>query len=190
MNGRSVSTKFSGGAARTSRAVALIVALGLFAAQAAGQTVTGSSFNVNSRDVAAVGLVPGQTLRITVFNPGETAQSGESKPIQIKVGLLNNRGELLYETAEADIPAGGFHSFDIRREDITAAGEPRTGRLQVRVELVIEVARGRDEGGDTSRGQTTVVQGTLELIDNDSGKTAIGLLLPAIQKVREAAARN
>lgn len=112
--------------------------------------------------------------------------------IKVAAPVYAASGDLLAQTAEVEIAEGGFHSFDINRDDIALAGEPRTGRLQVRVEVVVRAAPARGEAEGAEGGAKSRVGGGkdyLELIDNDSGKTTAALLLPAIQAAREAARR-
>lgn len=194
MNGRNIKTKLLKRGERTHSAAAVVAAL-LFLVAAAvgaqGQTVTGSSFRVNSQN-AVVGLVPGQTLRVSVPGLEQPEEDSADGPQRVKLvaraKVFDGRGGVIYQTPEADIPAGGFHSFDINRADIAVAGEPRTGRLQVRVEIVISAAPARDEAGGTRARVDKLPRATLELVDNDSGKTT-AMLLPAVQAAREAARR-
>ena len=157
-------------------AVALVLSHAGVAARAqAGSSATAVIFHFSA------GAVPGQTMRVSVSNP--VRPGGGS--VQGHVKAFSGSGVLIYQTAEADIPVGGFHSFDINRGDLP--GDP-TRRLQVRFEIVVKatLARGYGEGAGATGDELAPT--TVELIDNDSGKTT-AMLLPAVQKVREAAAR-
>jgi hypothetical protein len=193
MNGQTVRTKSLKGGARTHRAAAVVAALLFLVSTTAGAQGLTKAGTGTLRLNATVGLVPGQTLRVNVPSPdsaGDINGDGRADIITAAVTLFDATGGMIYQTPEAVIPAGGFHSFDIKRADLTAAGEPRTGRLEVRVELVLRAARARGEAEGAQGNLNKVGQGVLQLIDNDSGKTTVALLLPAVQKVREAAARN
>ena len=126
------------------------------------------------QDLGAVGLVPGQTLSITMSNPEDSGGS-----FQGHVKILDAGGRLVFETPEAEIAPGEFHSFEIDRADIALPGDPRTGRFQAAITTIRQPSA-------RSRARIDKVPTTIELIDNATGKTT-AMLLPAIQKVREAA---
>src|SRR5688572_26436960 len=84
------------------------------------------------QDMVAVGFVPGQTLRVSVFNGDDESDRGGSS-VGGHVKVFNGSNVLLAQTAPVDIAPGEFHSFDIDRASISQAGELRTGRLQVRI---------------------------------------------------------
>ena len=131
------------------------------------------------QDMVTVGLVPGQTLSITLSNPEDSGA-----PVSGHVRVFDSRGGLVFETPEAEIAPGEFHSFEIDRADIALPGDPRTGRFEVaaRITTIRQVNLAR------SKARIDKLPTTIELIDNATGKTT-AMLLPAIQKVREAAAR-
>ena len=130
-----------------------------------------------------VGIVPGQTLRISVFNPLEPAPPGDNGrkyKILFALTILDAHGQVIAHTDEVTLDPKEFHSFDFKRADLPLSGEPGTGRLQVRSEI-----RRRFFAGIASRISQGEFPGALELIDNSSGKTM--LLLPAVQASRSAA---
>ena len=135
------------------------------------------------QDMVSVGLVPGQTLRITVLNPED---SGGSFSGHVKI--LDSGRTLLFQTPDAVIAPGEFHSFDVDRADILLPGEIRTGRYQVHARLTGLRRASVAEPGERSKARIDRLPSTIELIDNATGMTT-AMLLPAIQKVREAAAR-
>lgn len=132
----------------------------------------------------AIGLTPEQKLRVTAYNDGVHLVAGdrasEGGDVGITVGaggviqghvkVLNAQGDVLFQTDRVRILPGEFHSFDIARNDLPLAGEPRTGRLQVRVKLIIEVLSAAALGQAEER-ETVKVASTFELIDKRSGKT-------------------
>jgi hypothetical protein len=129
------------------------------------------------QDMVVVGLVPGQTLSITLSNPEDSGA-----PVSGHVKILDAGRGLVFETPEVEIAPGEFHSFQIDRANIALPGDPRTGRFQVAARLTtirqVNLAR--------SRARIDKLPSTIELIDNATGKTT-AMLLPAVQKVREAA---
>lgn len=185
MNGQTITAKLLKGVARARRQAAAVIAALLFLV---GTTAGAQALTKAGTGTPILGLTPGQTMRVTVFNPGGPGRGGESATTA-HVKVFDGRGGLLHQTPEADVPPGGFHSFDIDRAGIPAAGEPRTGRLQVRVEIVISAPAEGGANGNTYTGGTVIIEGALELINNDTGETAVALLLPAIQAAREAARR-
>ena len=114
------------------------------------------------QDLVAVGLVPGQTLSITLSNP---EGSGVSFRGHVKI-LDGNRG-LVFETPEAEIAPGEFHSFEINRSDISSPGDPRTGRFQA-AGRILGVKRATVERAQARIDKLPL---SIEIVDNDSGKT-------------------
>jgi len=111
-----------------------------------------------------VGVIDGQTLRVSAVRPGETAaQQRQVSRVLARVSLYDKDGALLARTLEGFIGPGGLRSFDIDRADIPARGEPGTNRLQVRAVLELLGNRSEDPQIVTS----------LELVDNDTGVTAV-----------------
>jgi hypothetical protein len=77
-----------------------------------------------------LGLARGEMLRFTAFNPGSPDEGGE--PIRMQMKLYDAHGSVIAESAEVVIPPGEFRFVDFNRDDLPLAGEPGTGRLQVR----------------------------------------------------------
>jgi hypothetical protein len=130
-----------------------------------------------------LGIVPGQTLRISVLNPLAPAPPGEDGrkyKMLVAVTILDARGQAIAHSDEITLNPGEFHSFDFKRTDLPLTGESGTGRLQVRSEI-----RRRFFPGIASRIPQGEFPGAVELIDSSSGKTM--LLLPAVQAARDAA---
>ena len=83
-----------------------------------------------------IGFVPGQTLRITVAHVSTESRQDQNPPdVRVGVWLLDARGRVIAQSDEIAIPPGEFRSFDFNRDSIPLAGEPGTGRLQVRGEI-------------------------------------------------------
>jgi hypothetical protein len=130
----------------------------------------GESFRIVANDTV-MGLVPGQTLRMTVFNPSLVGAGGHVK-------VFSGTGQILLSAQNTYIGAGEFRSFDINYTDLEQMeGEPGTGRRQIRTDLTISFS-GLES--DARR-----FHPSFELFDTARGTTIlIGMLLPAVQKVR------
>jgi hypothetical protein len=129
---------------------------------------------------AMMGIVPGQTLRITLLNPPSSgSEAGRQPTANGHVMIFSNAGILLAQSGNLVIPSGEFRSFDFNRNALSLPGEPGTGRLQVRA--VVEGTFTLTFTGQTTR---VPLSASWELVDNSTGRTII--LLPAIQAAREA----
>jgi len=109
------------------------------------------------------GFVPGQTLRVTLFNPpsfeSETPQTRANGHIKI----FDRGGNLVAQSDEAAIPSGAFHSFDFNPEALGSPGERGTNRQQVRIKPFFNF-----ESERLSRGVAS-----FEIVDNRTGKTVV-----------------
>ena len=115
---------------------------------------------------ALIGMVPGQMLRFTVVNPDEPdSRSGGITKLGSKLLILQGDGTYLGESDELDVAAGEFRSIEVKREDLRVAGEPGTGRLQVRGKIILWVR----EGSSNPNLSPTV---SVELVNSSTGKTA------------------
>jgi len=84
----------------------------------------------------SVGLAPGQTLRLTLFNP-----AGEPVRVQAQ---LHHPGGIVVGLADGSVKSvspGGFESFNFNRSEIPFSGEDRTGRIQLRASFIIKMAQ-------------------------------------------------
>ena len=148
-------------------------------AQKSGGKVSYSDLSV------MISLESGQTIRVTGVN--SVLVDGSIRTVKGCVKVFDGRDNVLFQTNEVVIPAGGFHSFDINREDIPLAGEPGTGHARIRLEMVFTGGVSVPTGGDEEPAVVNLPS-TFELIDDQSGKTVLmSLLLPAVQGAREAA---
>jgi hypothetical protein len=123
---------------------------------------------------APIGLVFGQTLRITVAHvSGDAGQEQAPPDLRVGVWILDAQGRTIAQSAPVQIPRGGFHSFDFDRAALPLSGEPGTGRLQVSARLVMRVAEPYTFTDDPKAPAWIVP--SLELIDNSTGRTAAGI---------------
>jgi hypothetical protein len=148
---------------RRSMIVALIGMVALSTIRAAARE-NGSPAEIEDFANAVLSLAPGQTLRISVANPPEQASPGE--PVTFTATIYTPNGGVIARSGEITVAPGEFHSFDFKRADLPLAGEPGTGRLQVRSEI-----RRRFFSGLPSRISQGRLPGMFELVDNGAGKT-------------------
>lgn len=116
-----------------------------------------------------IGIVPGQMLRFSVFNPPTSISGAQREPLRGHVKVFDSGGRMIAQSAEVVIPTGEFRSIDINRDDLHLAGEPGTGRLQT-------LGRYR-----ISADWPASFPASLELVGSN-GRTAMWVLLPAVQK--------
>ena len=116
------------------------------------------------------GLVRGETLRISVLNPQEKgAGAGDGRKYKMLVAavILDARGDRIAHRPETEVPASEFRSFDFSRDELPLAGEPGTGRLQVRAQIRYRLFSIVDRTQIRS-GEFPVA---FEVIDDSTGKT-------------------
>jgi prepilin-type processing-associated H-X9-DG protein len=108
-----------------------------------------------------MGIVPGQTLRVTLYNPPSFRPKARRNPVTGRVKFFDGSGNLIAQSGESLIPPGEFRSFELDRDALSLPGERGTGRLQTRASWsVARHASGR-------------VAPSFELIDDLTGKTVV-----------------
>jgi prepilin-type processing-associated H-X9-DG protein len=115
------------------------------------------------------GFVPGQTLRLTLYNPPSFGSEVHRESVIGRVKFFDESGNLITQSDESVIPPGEFRSFDLDRDALSLPGEIGTGRLQARASwsfLEPGVSRLRP---DASRR----VAASFELVDNLTGRTEV-----------------
>jgi hypothetical protein len=121
-------------------------------------------------DDILLGSVPGQTLRISLFNLPSAGPETQRDPLNGRVKLFDSRGNLIAQSPELVIPQGAFRAFDFDRNALPLPGEPGTDRLQMRLHLEASTA------DPTNPGTTEQLAASVEVIDNSTGKTRVYVL--------------
>ena len=130
-----------------------------------GNDVLNSGFG---NDVTT-GIVPGQTLRVTISNPPSSGSKAKGNPVIGRVKFFDGSGNLIAQSDESVIPPGEFRSFDLDRDALSLPGEMGTGRLQTRGSWSLILP-------DASPRQARApgwVAASFELIDNVTGGTEV-----------------
>ena len=118
----------------------------------------------STRDVL-MGIVPGQTLRVTIFNPplfgSQTGSPPQPHTANGHIKVFDKGGVLLAQSEDAVIPPGDSHSFDFNRDAFPESSG--TNRQQTRIKPFFEFRSGR----------LTRVLASFEIVDNRTGKTQV-----------------
>jgi hypothetical protein len=116
-----------------------------------------------------IGIVPGQTLRVTLSNPPSSWSMAKSSPVIGRVKFFDESGDLIAQSDESAIPPGESRSFDFDRDALSLPGETATGRLQARASWSLMARDASTRRPNTS----SRVAASFELIDNLTGKTVV-----------------
>jgi len=108
------------------------VAVSLFELPAGAQSPRPTDETTVVGESTLVGLARGEMMRFTSFNPRETESGRRNASIRMRLRLFNPDGTALIESSELEIPPGEFRSINFNRDELLVAGEPGTGRAQIR----------------------------------------------------------
>jgi hypothetical protein len=143
------------------KATPVLVALSLFMVAAQAQTKLGPPERIVNGQTAPVGLIQGETLRYTAFNPSETDSGEPNEPISLRMKLYDKDGAVIAVSPKVVIPPGEFRWIDFNRDELGLSGEPGTTRAQVRMQPLWGLRANNRLHVSTS----------LEIINNTSGGT-------------------
>jgi hypothetical protein len=118
-----------------------------------------------------IGLIPGQSLRYTFYNPNDPG----SQPVRVRAYIYDATGRLLTQTDPVELRPGQAHTLEMKRDELRVAGEELMGRLQVRAGFqvasmdgslrnvsipvwleLVDTATGATQGGEYYTGTVTV----------------------------------
>jgi hypothetical protein len=122
----------------------------------------------------SVGFIAGQTIRVSVarlapppIGDVSPPQPDQPPPVsdRVRIFLLDASGERIADSGPMVWPPGPTRTFDVERARLDLAGEDGTGRLQVRVVVVVSNPSGFPPGPTrpgveviaTRTGRTTLV---------------------------------
>lgn len=160
--------------------------LALVAAPLADASAIGLLLPAVQKVFGAVGIVQGQAVRVNVSNirmlpastePGRQPRFRVPPGCPVQVSFLDMAGTVR-KTADGSVMPGETAMFDVTPEEIQLGdGSVRVVRFPVRAVVALPPNPCAD-----------AIVATLEIVDLGTGQST-ALLLPAVQKVREAAAR-
>jgi hypothetical protein len=113
-------------------------------------------------DGPPIGIVPDQTLRFCVANLSTTEEG--NGPVRAQAYVYDSRGNLVSQSDPVEVPHGQFSNFDFTRDDLAAAGEPGTGRVQVRARFIYR-------GSSSEQISPDNLLTSMEIFDNRTGRT-------------------
>ena len=113
----------------------VLVALGFVMVTAQAQTGDPTETIVPGRPVT-LGLIQGETLRYTAFNPSETDAGKPNESISLQLKLYDKNGAVIAVSPKVVIPPGEFRSVEFNRDALTIPGEPGTTRAQIRTQAL------------------------------------------------------
>jgi hypothetical protein len=109
------------------------------------------------------GFAPGETARISVTLRRLATPELPEIPASVRIQLLDTEGRVISQSDEIRVEPGQIRFWDAPRNQIPAAGEPGTGRLQVRTRIVVTASA-------TDFDPESVIP-TIEIIDGATGRT-------------------
>lgn len=96
-----------------------------------------------SGQTALVGLVRGELIRFTAFNPPKTEDGRPNEPITLRLQIYGAHGALITQSPQITIPPGEFRWVDIDHDELGTPSEPDTTRNQVRTMPLWGLSRSR-----------------------------------------------
>lgn len=148
--------------------------------------VPGANELVIALHFAPLSLAYGQTVRLNI---GQQWVFGVELPTTASAHFrsVSGLGAETEVTESRNFRLGETLTFEVNRSQLSAAGDPGTGRLTVRLVVQYRARLSRVQLTQLWRqGALPQFPASLQLVD-DNNPSAIGLLLPAVQKIREAA---
>jgi hypothetical protein len=109
------------------------------------------------------GLIPGETARISVTLRRLANPQLPEAPVSARIQLLDTEGGVIAQSDEMRLGPDQIRFWDASRNLIPAAGEPGTGRLQLRTRILITTS--------SADFDPESLMPVIEVIDGITGKT-------------------
>jgi hypothetical protein len=148
---------------------AALIAAGLLI-QAPSQVAFAQTATVSDAqfETSAMGFVRGQAFRATL------SSVAVNETVKMSAALVDAQGRVVAQSPTVSIAPGTFRAIDFTRDSLGLAGEPGTGRLQVRMSIRIEVDTAREAAAMWRLASGLVPN--VELISTFSGQTESGTI--------------
>jgi hypothetical protein len=91
-----------------------------------------------AKQFTPIGLIPGQSLRYTFYNQNDPG----SQPVRVRAYIYDATGRLLTQTDPVELRPAHAHTVEIKRYDLSVAGEEVMKRLQVRAGFQVALMDG------------------------------------------------
>jgi len=115
------------------RAMMSLIALCLFQVAVSAQSPPETETIVKGRSFV-LGLVSGEVLRYSAFNPSETDAGKPNEPLSLQLKLYDAHGALVATSPKIVIPPGEFRWIEFDRDTLPISGEPGSTRAQFRTQ--------------------------------------------------------
>ena len=157
-------------------AIAMLLSLAAVSAPAQSQQLASFFAFQGFTGGVSVGVTKGQTQRLrfaAVNNQGKLIVGVDDvivgAGVKGHVKIFDGSNGALLQSRELTNLNVGVHWIDINRDDLRAAGEPVTGRLQLWIQIVIDpLPAGRGRAADTG---VRLLTPTFEVLDKNTGMT-------------------
>jgi hypothetical protein len=140
----------------------IVLLIGLVALAAGQAKAQGEQKHIELLSYS-LGFAPGETARISVTLRRLANPELPEAPVSARIQLLDTEGRVIAQSDEISVEPGQIRFWDAPRNLIPAAGEPRTGRLQVRARMVVTTS--------STDFDPESLMPTIEIIDGLTGKT-------------------
>lgn len=150
------------------KAMMALIALCLLRVPINAQSPAETETLVNGQPVV-LGLVSGEVLRYSAFNPSETEAGKPNEPLSLQLKLYDAHGSLVATSPKIVIPPGEFRWVEFDRDTLPISGEPGSTRAQVRTQPLWGVRANVRLKVSTSleiRGNTSATSGSFKFFFN------------------------
>jgi hypothetical protein len=160
-------------------AIAMLLSLSAVSPPAQAQQLASFFAFEGFQGGVTVGMASGQTVRISIATTDSQGRlligtEGGIWRAGVPIGhvkVFESRTGALLQSRELTGLITGVHTIDINRDDLPEEGEPRTGRIQLWIEVVIAQQPAGQDGAEVPGG--SILQPTFEVIDNETGRTIL-----------------